>query len=1130
MRDANGTVRTGTVEFRGATAVPGHERRFAVSGVLEAVLRVDLGGLEGPLVVDPGWSSTAAMATARLTHTATLLRSGKVLVAGGRSAPGAYLSSAELYDPATDAWSDAGALSVTRGSHTATLLPSGKVLVAGGENATLYLKSAELYDPAAGTWSTAGNMRLARETQAAVLLLSGKVLVAGGYNGSGVLDSSELYDPATGTWAAGGKLVTARSDLSAALLPSGKVLLSGGCDSATCAAPLASAELYDPAAGATGTWTQTATAMTGPRVFHTATVLPSGKVLVFGGYNTGTGVAEVYEPSTGTWSATETAAAARINHTATLLPSGKVLLAGGNDGSGHLSSAVLYDPGAGTWATSPATPRDSHTATLLPSGKVLIAGGCNDGSCSLTYASAELYDPNAGNWGAAGSMASVRGYHTATLLPSGKVLVAGGCNGTACATVLNQADLYDPATGTWTATGSMTAVRAAHTATLLPSGKVLVAGRSSDPAAAANSAELYDPATGTWTATGAMGTPRRYHTATLLSSGKVLVAGGAAPPASILDTAEQYDPATGTWTAAGTMTAARRVHTATRLASGKVLVTGGCRGTGACTVNLASAELYDPGTDTWTATAAPMAGARADHTATLLPSGKVLVAGGTLYPTDGGTQWTDLKTAELYDPAADTWSDTATPLNAARASHIATLLPSGKVLVTAGLGFSTAVASAELFDPGPNTWTAAAATMTTARGNPAITLLPSGKVLITGGWSVQAYFATAELYEDTGAQEAWRPTVTTPGAVLPGATVEVTGTRFRGISGGSGGTSQDSPTDFPRVSLQSVDNGGLTLLDVTTFRGTTSATVSVPASVAPGRYILWVEANAIAGGRTLHVGPNVLPVAQAAAVTTVEDSALPLTLSATDPDADALTFKVVAGPSHGHLTGTAPGLTYAPEADFNGADSFTFAVNDGTGDSNVATVSITVAPVNDSPVFDALDDVSMPKEPTTMDLTIGGVSAGAFEASQTVTFTATSSHPSLVPDPTVTGSGETRTLSLKRLRYLNEPVTITVTATDDGGTDNGGVDRFSRTFTVTQPAGYEASNPYYGWSFGWIPSGNDPAAHGPAGRRWTLRPQPAGPARGDGQAWRSRLGLHDLRTRRRPPAPDGRPVRTGRDR
>jgi hypothetical protein len=180
-------------------------------------------------------------------------------------------------------------------------------------------------------------------------------------------------------------------------------------------------------------------------------------------------------------------------------------------------------------------------------------------------------------------MGGVRGRHTATLLSNGKVLAAGGNNG-ATDGVIASAELYLPASGTWTATGSLAVARQDHTATLLPNGKVLAAGGNY-----LASAELYDLASGTWTATGSMANARFAHTATLLSNGKVLVAGGGGPNGFVAP-AELYDPASGSWAGAGSLAVARDYHTATLLPNGKVLIAGGYDNN----VALASCELYDP--------------------------------------------------------------------------------------------------------------------------------------------------------------------------------------------------------------------------------------------------------------------------------------------------------------------------------------------------------------------------------------------------------------------------------------------------------------------------------------------------------------------------------------------------------
>ena len=332
-----------------------------------------------------------------------------------------------------------------------------------------------------------------------------------------------------------------------------------------------------------------------------------------------------------------------------------------------------------------AAPRNAHTATLLPSGKVLVAGGINAG---IALASATLYDPATGAWTATGSFATARYFHTATLLPNGTVLVAGGNGGSALAST----ELYDPATASWSATGNLATARDTHTTTLLPNGQVLVVGGSSGSTRFA-SAELYDPAgnggVGSWTATSPLATARSQATATLLPNGKVLVAGGLTTGNAILASAELYDPAAGTWSASNPLATARSHATATLLPNGKVLLAGGVNNTN----YLVSTEHYNPVTGLWSATGS-LGIARSNHTATLLPNGKVLLVG-------GGNSTTVLDSAELYDPATGTWNATSF-LDTQRSGHTATLLRSGKVLVAAGFsgGFSSELASTELYDVG----------------------------------------------------------------------------------------------------------------------------------------------------------------------------------------------------------------------------------------------------------------------------------------------------------------------------------------------------------------------------------------------------------------------------------------------
>jgi N-acetylneuraminic acid mutarotase len=332
----------------------------------------------------------------------------------------------------------------------------------------------------------------------------------------------------------------------------------------------------------------------------------------------------------------------------------------------------IHKPGDDASSVVPAAnmkvARSAHTATLLPNGDVLIAGGMNSNeSYSDTV---EIYSPATNTFRSVQSMSARRVGHTATLLPNGKVLLAGGYDGA----YLASAEIYDPATGRFTPAGQMTTPRCDHVAVLLNNGKVVLAGGVGTGWTFLASAEVYDPIMDAFTRTGSMAEPRVAHTATLLRNGRVLIAGGhkdRREAMTVFSSAEVYDPTNGTFSAAGNMTAIRHKHAASLLPDGNVLIVGGSdqrdwQG------KYASAEIYEWAKGEFKAIGEMnMARFKLASAVVSLRNGKILIA--------GGGEW-----LELYDPATMTFSTVKTRIDTARFFSAATLLQDDQVLITGG--------------------------------------------------------------------------------------------------------------------------------------------------------------------------------------------------------------------------------------------------------------------------------------------------------------------------------------------------------------------------------------------------------------------------------------------------------------
>jgi Galactose oxidase, central domain len=413
------------------------------------------------------------------------------------------------------ALSAVGGISAPLTSPTGQSLPSSPASSGGGTN-----PNPPVSNPSGGT---------PRARRPAAASPSGFVLVAGGQGaGQFALANAELFDPAKDAFAATSSMKDARADHTATVLPNGRILVAGGEGASGRA--LSSAELYDPIKG---TFSAVDSKMDTPRAAHSATLISGcncaadGKVLIAGGTTAAGSLgstlrsATLYDPATGKFSSTGAMKATRASHSATLIASGplagNVLITGGtsDESGGDVASAELYDPTTGQFTLTGrmSTPREHHSATWLSpavvsgslAGSVLVAGGGVD---SAPSDSAEVFNPQTATFSSVGAMTTARTMHSAVLLATGKVLIAGGQSSDT--EFLLTAELFDPARATFAATGSMHNVHLGATATVLESGLALIAGGRS------SYADLYDPTAGTFSATGRMVTDLAESTSTLI--------------------------------------------------------------------------------------------------------------------------------------------------------------------------------------------------------------------------------------------------------------------------------------------------------------------------------------------------------------------------------------------------------------------------------------------------------------------------------------------------------------------------------------------------------------------------------------------------------------------------------------
>ena len=332
-------------------------------------------------------------------------------------------------------WTPANPMNKARGFFVAVELLNGNVLVAGGFDgsiANFVFADAEVYNWHTGQWTPISPMNSARAAPVALRLEDGRVMVIGGadifFN---ILNSVEIYDPRTDTWSMAAPMNDARfEDFIAVLLPGHRVLVAGGIGSDFLS--LSSAEIYDEA---TNTWTPTGSMNVARQEFAgNAVVLGDGRVLAFGGITdefVPTATAEIYNPVSGVWTLTGSMNIARADHAAVRLHDGRVLVAGGDSSEEEprFKSAEIFDPHTGQWSMTgdmtTGRSESEYAVVLLPDGRVLVPGGHT--AFQTPVSSADLYDPRTGTWTAAGSMSVVRAGHSSIVLRGNRgVLVMGG--------------------------------------------------------------------------------------------------------------------------------------------------------------------------------------------------------------------------------------------------------------------------------------------------------------------------------------------------------------------------------------------------------------------------------------------------------------------------------------------------------------------------------------------------------------------------------------------------------------------------------------------------------------------------------------------------------------------------------
>jgi hypothetical protein len=699
--------------------------------------------------VDLAWGDASTMLLPRNLHAAVPIDRGRMLIVGGDAAG---LGVSEIFDPFAGTFTASGKLLTDRTGLTATQVPGGRVLIVGGAGADgEAVPTAEIFDPVTGEFSQVDSPSIARVDHVAAPLLDGSVLVAGGTVDGKPTALAERFDPSSGLFEDVGPMLSPRRQGIAVPLGEGAVLLAGGNSDGL-------AEIY----GADGVFSATV----GPslsRVGGAGALVAGGDVLLFGGAPltdlpaSSETPAELFHTATRTFSPVgdllpETSVL-RIRPSMQLLPGGDVLIAGGASAT---TSTLLFVPGAGFAQGPPLdSGREQATLSLLPGGQVLLAGGgdgpqststlladarssfvqstfpaqlggdahlirLNDGKVLAYSDSMLVLDPATG---VSTMLPSGTGGGPGILLPSGKVMFPRLIEATAWPTIRT----FDPATQRVDAQRLLSpgglAPRKAFAMTLMPDGQVMLTGGYEPSSAMSNRVEIYDPSTGAVSERSPLPEPRSFHVVAHVKDSRYLILGGPLLPDYLFDVdAGTYQPLP--------LAVGGYLPHVMRLKDGSVLAVG------ASTVipGLAPKPLLFEA-----ATMAPKpvnVPAVSRTAAVLLPSGKVLVAGGDDATLDVGAA--PLDRAWIYDPQTDALAETGKLLEP-RSGHDAVVLDDGRVLIGGG-----SVATFEVYDPAAGQFSALAGPPALPQGA-ALSMLPSGRVLFSGNTFSLLDEATGQL-------------------------------------------------------------------------------------------------------------------------------------------------------------------------------------------------------------------------------------------------------------------------------------------------------------------------------------------------------------------------------------------------